>query len=515
MGSRAYLVFVLHTHQPFVAQPSPDVSFEENWLFEAITESYIPLLDMCHRFLADGVNAKLTFSLTPTLAAMLENSAMQRKYLRYVEERVAALDATSGGNTAERMHYHRFLRNRDLFDRLWQCDLISAFRQLQEHGLISLLASAATHAYLPLWQPLPNAVQLQIEVGIAQYRAAFGRDPLGFWLPECGFYPGIDAFLRAAGIRFFFVDGHGLLNATPRPVYGFYAPVHTPNGVAALGRDAGTHDQVWRKETGYPGDPAYLSMHGEPSHGLRVRSSDETGSSYDPSRAYARCLDHARHFVSQCRERIRHLSAIINREPLIVAMFDTEHFGHWWHEGTQWLDLAIRMLAAEVPELKMITAEEYLRIFPTNQEAMPSMSSWGWGGYSETWLMGRNDWIYRELFQAMEALESFLTDRSPLRTEQRACVEQYLREFMLAQSSDWAYMLHREQNIAYVEKKLQGYLQTMRLLLSMARQESFDIETLRAIQRKSSIFLDIDLLSMYSRASGSEPMGTLRLGAHG
>src|ERR1700728_2342903 len=161
MPAKGFLLFVLHTHQPFVALPADSIGFGEDWLFEVIIESYIPLLDMCHRLLADGIHAKLTFSLTPPLTTMLRGPATQQKFLRYAGEHLARLEKHlqrrrgDGAPSAEQMHYHRFRRARDFFERLWRTDLTAVFRGLQDDGLVSLLASTATHAYLPASQALP------------------------------------------------------------------------------------------------------------------------------------------------------------------------------------------------------------------------------------------------------------------------------------------------------------------------------------------------------------------------
>ncbi len=41
-----YLALVLHAHLPFVRHPESDFVLEEEWLFEAITETYVPLLQV-------------------------------------------------------------------------------------------------------------------------------------------------------------------------------------------------------------------------------------------------------------------------------------------------------------------------------------------------------------------------------------------------------------------------------------------------------------------------------------
>jgi len=156
------------------------------------------------------------------------------------------------------MYVDRYVNLREAFTQQWHKDLIAAFRGLSVSKRLAFLASSATHAYFPLWELYPQTVDLQIQLGVEAYQRAFERTPLGFWLPECAFYPGVDTLLKAANLRYFFLAAHGLLNGYPRPKFGAYAPVHCPSNVAAFGRDGESHDLVWLKNKGYPGDPHYL-----------------------------------------------------------------------------------------------------------------------------------------------------------------------------------------------------------------------------------------------------------------
>ncbi len=527
MSEKGYLLLVLHTHQPFVRHPEFDYPVEEDWLSEAISECYVPLAEICNGWLRDGIQARLTFSLTPCLCAMLADGLRQQRYCRYLEERIAFLDReiTRLKDREElarlaRMQQQRFLRCHQIFKDVWRADVIGAFRKLQDCGLISVIASAATHAYLPLWQLQREIVELQIAVGIQSYEKNFARQPLGFWLPECGFYPGLDDLLQAKGIKFFFLDTHGILNGDPKPKYREYAPVLCPSGVAAFGRHRESHVQVWLKDRGYPGDPAYLDRRADISFELDQRylfslthhaTTVPTGISYyrggyggsrepyDPQWALARCMQHADHFVQQCKLQAESVYAAMGRKPVFVAMFDTEHFGHWWAEGPAWLDLVIRKLACEQDVVRLVTAEEYLQLNPTNQVVTPSMSSWGYQGYSESWLMGRNHWIYPALYKALESCNRMIAmSPSPVGLL-RLALSQYLRELLLAQSSDWAFIMHAETTQSYAENRVREHLDNMRNIESQVLRGSLNSEWINSLAGKNNAFADIDLLDLYGR----------------
>ena len=237
--------------------------------------------------------------------------------------------------------------------------------------------------------------------------------------------PGSDRILRDSGIQYTFLDAHALTNGYPRPRHGEYVPVYCPSGLAVFGHDLATRDLVWVRDKGYPGDPSYLDFNSDIGYSLPQdylapftqqpgpapvgikyarlgKGGDEV---YDPDTAFSRCDAHASHFLYSCCELVDRLYQVFGRQPVVAAMFDTEHLGHWWSEGPMWLDLVLRKMAYDQETVKLCTALDYLRANPTNQVITPSMSSWGYQGYSETWLMGRNHWIYPELYQAIEAFD--------------------------------------------------------------------------------------------------------------
>src|SRR5512137_2733430 len=83
---KGYLAIVLHAHLPFVRHPEFEDFLEEDWLFEAITETYIPLIKVLEGLTRDKVNYKLTISLSPTLMAMLMDDHLQDKYLKHLDK---------------------------------------------------------------------------------------------------------------------------------------------------------------------------------------------------------------------------------------------------------------------------------------------------------------------------------------------------------------------------------------------------------------------------------------------
>ncbi|HSV43521.1 MAG TPA: DUF1957 domain-containing protein, partial [Candidatus Bathyarchaeia archaeon] len=249
---KGYLSLVLHAHLPFVRHPEDENFLEENWLYEAINETYLPMIQVMEELVRDGVNFRLTMSLTPPLVSMLRDPLLQDRYIRHLDKLIELSDKEIH-RTGYEPHYHglalmyhqRFRDFRTLFIDTYNKDLVSAFKRFQDIGCLEIITCAATHGFLPILNMNPKVVEAQIRVAVDHYKSVFGCSPRGMWLPECGFVPGLDEVLKKAGVRFFFVDSHGIINADPRPRYSVYAPIYAPSGTAAFGRDWESSKQVW------------------------------------------------------------------------------------------------------------------------------------------------------------------------------------------------------------------------------------------------------------------------------
>ena len=268
MNPKGYFALVLHAHLPFVRHPEYDRFLEEDWFFEALTETYLPLLDVYEGLVRDGVHFRVTMSLTPTLLSMMTDPLLQGRYVRYLDERLEALKGERQ-RTAHDSYFHPVvLFYTQFFEHLRQrfveqdhLDVTLAFRRLMESGHLEIITCGATHGYFPLLATHEESLYAQLSMAVRTHQRILGRRPRGIWLPECGYKPGVDRILNEFGIDHFFVDSHGLLNADPRPKYGVHRPARTPGGPAAFARDYESSKQVWSAEEGYPGDPAYREFY--------------------------------------------------------------------------------------------------------------------------------------------------------------------------------------------------------------------------------------------------------------
>jgi 1,4-alpha-glucan branching enzyme len=522
LSPRGYLALVLHAHLPFVRHPEYEEFLEERWLYEAITETYVPLLDALESLRRDRVPHRLTLSLSPPLLNMLTDPLLQARYARHLERLIAfteeEVERTRNDGAFRRLtvFYRDHLRHtRRSFSDVHRGNLIPGFRRMQEEGGLEIITCAATHGYLPLLAPNERAVRAQVRVGVDEYRRFFGRDPKGIWLPECAFYPGLDRILAESGIRYFLVETHGVLFARPRPIYGPYAPIVTPAGVAAFARDVESSKQVWSASEGYPGDYDYRDFYRDvgfdldyervrallPPTGERIATGIKyyriTGKTahkepYNPDWARLKVDSHAANFISNREQQVRWLTGGMDRPPIILAPYDAELFGHWWFEGPQWLELLMRKVAYDQQTFAMVSPGDYLERQPINQRAMPAYSSWGERGYNEVWLSGENDWIYRHLHQAADRMCE-LADRFPESAGfERRALNQAARELLLAQASDWAFIMSRGTVVEYAVKRTNDHLGRFTKLYDELLGGRIDPGWLGEVEARDNIFPTLD-----------------------
>jgi 1,4-alpha-glucan branching enzyme len=514
-----YLSLVLHAHLPYVRHPEHEKFLEENWLFEACVETYLPLVQVMDGWLRDGMDSRLTMSLTPTLCSMLLDPLLQARFERHLdglielsEREIHRTHWDPPFQALAWMYHDRFVSLRSTYQAYGR-NLVGAFRKFQELGKLEIITSAATHALLPLLEQHPGSMRAQILVARDYYRECFGQDPRGIWLPECAYANGVERYLQEANIRWFVMDTHGLLHARPRPRYGVFAPVFTPNGIAAFGRDLDSARQVWSKQEGYPGDGRYRDFYRDigydldydyvhpylpdPLHrgftGLKYYriGGDALGKLvYDRRIALETAAEHAGHFMSSRLAQVRQLSSIMDRPPLLICPYDAELFGHWWYEGPEFLDYLFRKLYYDQQEISLVTPHGYLQRHPTQQVATPSPSSWGEEGYWRVWLNDTNAWIYPHLHVAQERMAQLARSfPTPTALQERA-LKQAGRELLLAQASDWPFILRTGTSPEYARQRIKNHLLRFTTIFEQltVRRKKIQEHWLEQVERMDPIF---------------------------
>jgi 1,4-alpha-glucan branching enzyme len=516
-----YLALVLNAHLPFVRQPDYSRFLEERWLFEALSETYLPLLRLFRKLEAEEVPFRLTLSISPTLSAMLEDSLLAERYIGYLDTQLALAgreiervgeDPTFG--PLAQLYKELYHEDREDFVNLYERDVLAGFDYFYKRGKVELITSAATHSFLPIYRDNREAIAAQIETALVSHRKAFGKHPTGFWLPHLGWYPGVDEILRSYNIQYSVVATRGALLGEPTPRSGSFAPIECKNGLTVFIRDVEATDAVWSEESGYPADPLYRDFYRDIGFDLPLEDLGpflDDGSSrtytgfkywavtgqtnekqpYKRELAMARADEHARAFLAGRLAMVAKAKPYMDRPPLVVAPYDAELFGHFWFEGPAWLEALFRH-AAESPELKLVTLNEYCKLYPENQVSMPEFSSWGDGGYAEVWIDGANDWLYRHVFKAVERMTE-LAERFPDESGLRERIlNQAAREVLLSMGSDWALLMRAGRSSAFARRQVEDAIMNFNKIYEMLSSNTVGTEWITHLEKRNNLFPEIN-----------------------
>ncbi|HQP29965.1 MAG TPA: DUF1957 domain-containing protein [Deltaproteobacteria bacterium] len=481
---------MLHSHIPYCRKSGVWPAGEE-WLFEAMHETYIPLLTALRALHYDGIRPRVMVGLVPILMEQLADAYMRDRFCGYMEDknRRARQDARRffedpGRRRVATYWLERYEAAYLSYTHDFYCDILGTLKWLQDEGVVEVLTSAATHGFLPLLET-DGAVRAQVRLGVETYKKYFGKAPRGFWLPECAYRPqvwserdqrmrpAIDEWLAEQGIEYFFVEHVGITRAQwienrgredrPSTNRGY----RLASGVAVFGRNEATGKQVWSPEQGYPGDPHYLEFHRKDEEsGLRywrVTGADEK-MIYDPQAAALRVESHARHFVDLVKGLIDEAGSEVP-DPVIVAPYDCELFGHWWHEGVDWLERVYRLLALE-PGVECRSLGDYLdRCRDGLSTIGMAESTWGLNSDFTVWLNPEHGWIWPYINSCAREMEEVLARGEPRDERTRRILAQAGRELLLMQGSDWPFLLFTTQAKEYANQRFHHHHQRFRKLI--------------------------------------------------
>ena len=488
------LALVLHAHLPFVRHPEQERFLEESWLFEAITESYIPLLTLCEGWRRDQVPARLTLSVSPTLCSMLTDPLLMDRTGKYIESRLHLAEKELHRtawipelNKVALYYFDYFSAAHEAFKH-FRNGFLEALKSFEHEGILELITTAATHPVLPLLSRNTGSVEGQIRTALQHHEAWFGKLPRGFWLPECAYSPSLDAVLLQEGIEWIILDSHSIEQGHRALLSPVHQPSFTLNGLAVFVRDLQASAQVWSRESGYPGDANYRDFYRDigfdldpsylepylPCPGIRgftgLKYHKITGSGlekelYDPVAARTVTATHASHFVAARSMHFRFLQQSDHDQaappPLLLAPFDAELFGHWWHEGPSFLDLVVRQVCGTLDPFNLVTPSQHLGLLGAadfSRKTTPAASSWGEGGYWEVWLHKKNAWLFPQLRQAETRFAQLLSNHPTPNFQTSKVLCQAARELLLAQSSDWPFMIRPDSENVYARVRFQQHM---------------------------------------------------------
>jgi len=518
MEFRYAISLVLEAHLPFVREFKKDddlsISGEEERFFEYISETLLPLLEALFRLDSDHVPFKLAMVISPILCHLLCDEHFQKKYLSYLDKQIEfgkqELERTAKQddlNKLAQIYYDIITAKKNLFTEKYEKNLLKTFDFYRRKGKLEILATCATHAFLPFVSHNAESLQAQMEIPAAVYRKHFAGNPQGFWLPELGWTAALEPYLKAYNYSYTIVDSHGLLFGDPAPEKGSFFPVKTPNGTFILARDhyavkeieKMAADEIYRDndhDAGYD-LPSETVKPFSGAEGERHKTGYDyytcANSIYDPKAASDKVMEHAKKFISKTAERLEEASKHMKEPPISLYAQECGFFGRTWHEGPEFIEALFRC-AAEHNGLQFVCPGEYIYNQETSslQVVSPEFSSSGENGYAETWLDVSNDWIYRHLYQSMDRMTE-LAERFPDDTglKERA-LNQAAREILLAQSSDWPSLLYRQDSTEYARHQTENALRNFTTIYEALGSNYISTEWLTNLEKRHNIFPNIN-----------------------
>ncbi len=544
----------LHSHMPYVLShgKSPHGT---DWINESAVECYLPLLHALDRLLDEGIKPRWTVNITPILAEQLADPAFKDEFEQYCQSKIDF--AVEDQKRFERegplwmqglAYFWQSFYTRGLvqFKHQWGRSIVDAFRYFQEQGSIEIITSGATHGYQPLLGT-DESCRAQVRLGVQTYEKHFGCKPRGIWLPECAYRPryewkspveesqapwerkATDEIVAEEGLEYFFVDSHMIRGGHPLGTYAANFPqlaelfarssrYFTPpeefrseyehymlsTGTTCYARDPQTTVKVWSGDVGYPGDERYLEFHKQLYPGrLRYwrisQNKSDLGAKqpYDPFAAYEQIPEHAEDLVNVIKGALAHYRGLADRSGTLVAMYDTELFGHWWWEGPEFLYELGRAMHRD-GEIEMVSGGDVQDEDPARHLIHLPEGSWGEGGYHYIWLNEDNSWTWAKLYPVERKLRQMARDYAD--GAARELVIQAAREMLLAEASDWQFLISTFAARDYAEVRFQDHIDRFNRLAEIADrvhggsairpdEEAF----LAECRQKDAPFQDLDL----------------------
>lgn len=523
------LVLTLHGHLPWVNHPEYEHFLEEDWFFEGVADCYLPLLAMADGWKRDGIDASFTMDISPPLLSMMVEKNLLERTARHLGSRkslihrhLQGLPTDSPFRAAAEYARDEADHRADHFDSLGR-DLPSAFRRHWDEGRIEVMTCCATHGLLPVLLD-EGSSRAQVWEAVRTHERILGRRPRGIWMPECGITPSNFDFFAEAGLVFTFAEDRAVLFGAPPPAYGALRPVWTPEGIAVFARDPVSGKEVWSASEGYPGDFRYREFYrdlgydaaeelldeshklgtggrknvGVKLHRITGRVSLDQKQPYSPHDAMEATQQHASYFVEMRVQQAERARSEMGAWPCFTAAFDAELFGHWWYEGPRFLDNVIRRCVErsqhEAAAPRPMSAWRYLEENPRHQLMEPAVSSWGDGGAFSVWVNGENDWLWRLVHDCRERLGHQVRrfqSQPPNDVETRA-LKQATREMLLAQSSDWPFILTMGTQMGYARERPIKHLSRAHRLLHALETGDIHHDDLLQMEMRDGLFQDVD-----------------------
>ena len=521
---RGYLNIVLHAHLPYIRHSEGEEVYEEVWFYEAMCESYMPLVRMLFKAESENLNYHITLVLSPTLIEMITDKQTSKGFLEYLNKHIEL-----GEKELERLKNDKefyavakdtldlYITTKEELTNKYNGKLINALIKLQERGKVEIITSVASHAFLPIYESKPCLIKSGISTATSVHFTNFKDYPKGLWLPDCGYYPHLDELLKKNVLesQYFMVSPVSFALSKTSIKRGCYAPIKTSSGLYAFALDTAIMDLVTSSYTGYPGDDDYREFYRDIGYDLPlsyigdyIPNKEERGFTgykyysvsgkredkrvYNKDVAMKKVAMHSKHFVDTINNKIKDISALIDRKPMVNVAFDAELLGHWWKEGVDWLYSVIKDVN-DFGEFELISGSDYINEYPECDTAVLSRSALTLNTYAYPYIDGDNNRIQRLIFNAIDKVkdiaERYYNDKNPVRLRY---IKQAVKEMLLATSSDWLQIMHNNTSTIYAEKRIDEHLYSINKIYDLLSYGKGDTTWLVKQEKKYPLFDGLD-----------------------
>lgn len=503
------LVLNIVAHQSYIRHLEGDNVSKNTLLFSAISDTYLPLLNMFANLEAEGIPFKVNMVITPTLCSLLSDPVVQEQYIEWLdgiiqlgEAEVSNHPEGSEEKKLAALYLEQAKANKRDFQETFNQDLLSSIVYYAKHGYIELMATAATYSFFPHYADIPEAIQAQIETGLRIHKQYFGLAPEGFWLPYMAYVPGLEKIVRSYGFNYTILEKQGLLFANPKPECGIFAPVRCKNALAVFAREADGVDvyarnEIYRnqeKDIGFEADESYLAENikewkARVPTGYRYRSLSPSDTVwYDPDAATAQAEKDAADFLAVQTEKLNKAASLCpDKDVSVVCSFDASVFGGNWHEGVQWLEQVFRKAALQ-DDIELSACSDLLDNQFSLQQISPLTSAAGENGYGEGFLDSTNAWMLRYTRKATERMIDLAARFSDDTGLKARSLNLAAKEVLLAQSGDWAEMIHGDIHPDYAEFRFRESISAFSTIYDSLGSNSISTEWLTRMEKEHQLF---------------------------
>lgn len=525
--SEKKLLFVFNTSQEYIKHTGADAekfAAEQSYLFETISNVYLPLLKMLEKFDREKLPVKFAVVLTPVLCTLLEDPDVQQQYVDWLDkkiefgkkelERVAGNSALSDAVTLCLEKAENDKNDFEGFERR----LVKRFAEFQKKNIIEILATCGTDIFLPHYNDMPEILGAQVEAGIFAYRSFFGSIPDGFWLPELGYYDGIEKILRSYGMNYTILDSKSFLFSEIEPKNGLFSPARFSNALVAFGRDGFSDKEIFGSE-GYAFNTVYRSENRDVAFSLPLKNissfvkpetsryavgykywnkgaDSESGISdpsdirnvYSKGDAMRQCIADAEDFVQKKCEKLFQAEKLLpeSKDVSLVITINISKMHDSWFEGMDWLEQVFRKICQT--QIQLDVPKSLAKAPFELQRIIPYYGASSGVGYGEDLLSGKNNWMMRYVRKAAERMVD-LADRFPADTGLKArLLNLGAKELMFAQGSGWAKMIHNGIFPDYATMRFKQSINDFTAVFDALGSNTVSTEWLTKLESQHQIF---------------------------